>query len=137
MNARCYNGTTALTNAVCRGNVKSVKFLLERGADVNVYDYAYGHTVLHITLNRSHKTCFDLLLQSGADVNIEKNQDIIQHFLKKRDITYLDKLIKAGANVNSADGTVCTALMLAAYGYQFPSLKYLRMIFLLTGSVCF
>ncbi|ELU06991.1 hypothetical protein CAPTEDRAFT_214776 [Capitella teleta] len=66
------NGLTPLLLASLKGNVLSVKRLLENKADPNQQD-EFGHAALHYTLmletdQRTKEETMELLIQAGADV---------------------------------------------------------------------
>ena len=66
-----YRGHRILSSAVFEGNFNVVKFLLEKGADINAKDTC-GKTALHYAINK--KSTIDLitlLLEKGADPKIE------------------------------------------------------------------
>lgn len=52
-------------------DVEIVRFLLERGADVNLADTAGQHTALHLAAAGLHKDIAQELLRAGADPNAE------------------------------------------------------------------
>lgn len=58
-----------LNAAVKSGNIKTVKALLEAGADVNAKD-KYGYTAL-MWANDEHKEIAELLISNGAKVNMQ------------------------------------------------------------------
>lgn len=62
------DGRTLLINSVCYERVKIVKFLLNRGADINIQD-DMGFTALHFAVNAGNLEIIDLLLSYGAAVN--------------------------------------------------------------------
>jgi ankyrin repeat protein len=53
-----------------------VKFLLDSGADVNIYNKKSKWTPLMYSIQRKHFNITELLLQRGADVNL---RDIDNH----------------------------------------------------------
>ncbi|XP_050411402.2 putative ankyrin repeat protein RF_0381 [Patella vulgata] len=61
-------GSTALRNAVTRGNVRFVKCLINNGCDINIADN-YGTTAVIKAAIEMKKITLKLLLKSGADVN--------------------------------------------------------------------
>ena len=75
--------TTLLMTAVCLELVKSVKLLLEYGADPNIQD-VYGKTALHLlpeqqpidwTLSKNKVEIAEILFNYGADINIKDQYD--------------------------------------------------------------
>merc|ERR1719506_3652221 len=64
------DGWTALEIAAAYGHVEIVKFLLERGADVNKQDFD-GWTPLHASAANGHMGVCLLLCGAGADLTIK------------------------------------------------------------------
>jgi ankyrin repeat protein len=70
-------GFTALHLAVCQGNESLVRFLLDKGMDVNAFTMSSHYTPLHLAclpLNEAGKvqaTIVEMLLQRGAHVNAQ------------------------------------------------------------------
>lgn len=66
-------GETALTLAVADGNISFAKALIERGANVNAFWYAFPFpgTLLEVACNFDHIEIAKLLLQNGANVRVE------------------------------------------------------------------
>ena len=63
-----------LLEASKEGNLKIVKFLLEKGADINTA-YEKKWTPLHIAAYFSNLEMVDFLLENGADFNAKCNFD--------------------------------------------------------------
>ena len=64
-------GTTALHIAAANGHVEMVKFLLAKGADVNVQDASNDsvYTPLLVAASKSNAEMVKVLLDHGADIN--------------------------------------------------------------------
>ena len=70
------DGKTALHKAVEKNKVKSVKVLIEKGADVNYQD-AKGNTpamILAKKLSKSNEEILNLLVKGGADLEIKNDK---------------------------------------------------------------
>ena len=67
-------------------------------------------------MSNTYNQCFDLLLQAGANVN-SKGRNLLVELFDYEDVTYTDKLIKAGAKVNVFEDAGDTPLMLVSSGY--------------------
>jgi ankyrin repeat protein len=72
------DGWTALEIASAYGHVKIVKFLLERGADVNKQDFD-GWTPLHASAANGHMGVCLLLCGAGADLTVKNYDDELTH----------------------------------------------------------
>lgn len=66
------NGETALMEASFQGHLELVKFLLSRGADVNLRDRKYGNTaVMWASVKGRTAVIEELVLRHRADVNVQ------------------------------------------------------------------
>lgn len=95
VNAKDRNGKTRLHIAANRGDIQTVKLLIEAGADVNATD-RFGDTALHNAANMGHIKVVKLLIDAGADINIKNINDskAVDHS-KRKDISRLLKQPKA------------------------------------------
>ncbi|KAJ5995518.1 hypothetical protein N7481_002495 [Penicillium waksmanii] len=62
------DGQTPLHKACSSGNSEIVKFIIRRGADVDVRDFL-GNTPLHVACSTRNEGAVKLLIEGGADVN--------------------------------------------------------------------
>jgi ankyrin repeat protein len=108
----CSRFGTALTTAAAMGDLPMVRFLVARGADVNVQD-AY-RTILAAAVE--HPDVLSYLLNHGAKVNKPAKWDITPlgraAFLGAT--AGIKVLLAHGANINHVDGNGDTPLMSAA-----------------------
>ena len=67
------DGRTLLMLAACATNPdpELVRFLIDRGADVDLADAAGGYTALHLAARGLHKDVVQVLLRAGADPTAE------------------------------------------------------------------
>ncbi|MDF3047638.1 MAG: poly [ADP-ribose] polymerase tankyrase-like [Candidatus Midichloriaceae bacterium] len=92
--------------AIMVGNLKIVKLLLDKGADVNAKIDGILDTPLHIATAYSHLEIVELLLERGADVNAKfaVNETTPLHASAIRGNLEIFKfLYKNGADVNAKD----------------------------------
>jgi uncharacterized protein len=68
--ARVMNGETALISAAGRGYMRSVRLLLDKGANPNAVSKGCPGTALSNAVLMEHKAVMRLLLERGADVNL-------------------------------------------------------------------
>jgi len=62
--------SSALFNAVNKGNIEAVELLIAKGVDVDAKDDRFiGQTPLHRAAWKSYKEIVELLIAEGADVN--------------------------------------------------------------------
>ena len=121
---------TILHVACEKGDLPIVKKLLEAGADPNVTDIL-GCTPLHYACKNSHLECVrefmvqipdvicDLMNFASNDgttplsVRAFNSQTILHVACTKGDLSTVKKILEAGADPNSLDGSTFTPLMLA------------------------
>jgi len=115
-----YDKDKLLSSAALSGTSETVKMLLDDGANPNVRG-EYGATPLLDAVQRESewrgsKEIFELLIEAKADPNIRDtgvrslaNTPLIEA-VRKRDLDYVQKLIKAGADVNMPNKFGATAL---------------------------
>lgn len=99
--------------AVMDGDLKKVKLLLSKGADLNYRDDE-GFTALMLSITNERSDIFRYLLDQGADVNIEDGDNFtaLTHSLDYNDIEATRSLLAHGADVNY-DGRDNSPLMTA------------------------
>ncbi|MFA5249985.1 MAG: ankyrin repeat domain-containing protein [Parachlamydiales bacterium] len=101
------NGSTALHLAVQAGKQETVRFLLERGADVNIPNsdprsYLFRTTPLYLAVLQGNQTIVELLLKNGADVNIPNSHgDTPLHCAAQKGfLEIVQLLLDHGAKIN-------------------------------------
>ncbi|WP_254230072.1 ankyrin repeat domain-containing protein [Wolbachia pipientis] len=102
-------GRTALHYSV---DAKTVRLLVEKGADVNAKDVG-GYTALHLAVAEKRLETVRELIQSGANVNAEEygNKCTPLHLacmVSEKEI--VKELVKAGAEIEQADKFGMTAI---------------------------
>ncbi|KAH8670349.1 ankyrin repeat-containing domain protein [Tricladium varicosporioides] len=60
-----------LHHASARGHVEVVRFLLEKGAELELKDTAYGQTPLLWAVEKGHEATVQLLLEKSANTEIK------------------------------------------------------------------
>ena len=95
---------TALHRAVSSGDLKTIRFLINKGVDLDIKDYHGGETPLHLAVEKRDKKIIQLLLQAGANPNIKNkfNQtalQIVEATNSHKEIFNL--LLQAGADPNN------------------------------------
>ncbi|SPJ88067.1 uncharacterized protein FTOL_12536 [Fusarium torulosum] len=105
-------GITLTHIAALKGNVESLKLLLEHNADVNAADER-GGTPLHLAARNSNPDCVSLLLQHGANVNAKAidRSTPLHDAAKEVDEESIRLLLDAGAD---------TTVRLSGGGMQSP-----------------
>jgi ankyrin repeat protein len=73
VNTRIAANTTALMIAARNGRTDAVRFLIERGADLNVRQVLFDNTALMFAVLGNYKDIVALLVNKGADLSIKNN----------------------------------------------------------------
>lgn len=112
-----YNQQQKIYEAVKNGDLDTTIKQIETGVDLN-FQYKYKETLLKIAVNINHLKIIDILLEAGA-LPIYHDESLLKKSLRyalfENNIIILEKLIKAGINVNQNFEDNETALMSAAY----------------------
>jgi ankyrin repeat protein len=125
-----YSKSTPLCGAASLGCTRSVTFLLENGASVNLPG-AHDMTPLMQACSFGKKKGFQIALQlieAGADVNYVRKSDemtALKFSIHGLNPEIVQLLIDNGADVDGPPGTDQTALMLAARNNNVGALKVL------------
>ena len=112
-----------------KGYVNVVKFLLDRGVDVNAKDKE-GKTAL-ISASAStkdhHKDVSEFLIEAGADMNAKDNygQTALMYASFHNNTGAAKALIEAGADVHATNNDGMTALMWASYQNHIEAVRAL------------
>ncbi|CAF3996688.1 unnamed protein product [Rotaria sordida] len=113
-------GETALFIATLKDRIDVVKFLIEKGAQVNIQNHC-GVSPLHLCAKSGNQELVQMLIQAGANVNIAPQGKIpIETLLavetpliaaaKKGHVEICEYLIQNGADVNAVTMTGVTPL---------------------------
>ena len=94
--ARADNNKTVLMYAVWVGNIEAVKYLIEKGADVNAQD-AGGATALHLAAWKGHTPIAVYLIEKGASANAMSKEG-----MTPLDIAMMRKNHEIGAAIEKA-----------------------------------
>ena len=130
LSVRGGNDRTILHVACEKGDLPTVKKVLEAGADPNVTD-RFGCTPLYYACKKSHLECVrEFIVQIPDDICVmmkvankygatplsvrtDNDQTILHVACEKGDLIIVKKVLEAGADPNSRDGSTFTPLMLA------------------------
>ena len=129
VDARDWDGATALIRATQHGQTQVVGFLIERGTNLNATEDPNGASALMFAVRKSDnykgkrtapiESKFEIartLIRSGADINLKNKwgATAIQWGIDAENVPIVNELIAAGADVNIADLSGLTPLMVAA-----------------------
>ena len=123
LNRRDANGWTGLQWAARRGDIETVRSLLAAGTDPNILNNA-GSSALYYAAKRGDINIVDYLLTHGAKINPRNNYQctplnymFTEPSVRPPDLTCLERLITAGAEIDAQDYQGATPVMYAAqYG---------------------
>ncbi|XP_033212325.1 transient receptor potential channel pyrexia-like [Belonocnema kinseyi] len=105
INNICLTSATPTMYAAFTGQISSLKYLVERGANLNYVSPLYGHCALHSAATGNRPETVEILLDNGADLNnVSKNPDMLPllHYairIKSEEVAEL--FIKRGASATS------------------------------------
>lgn len=96
--------STLLENAAYRGNARTVKMLLQEGADPHVF----GNYPIIIATLKDHQDVVDVLIAVGVDVNRRRPRcySPLSHAVSKGTLETVSKLLSAGAVVTPETVTI-------------------------------
>ena len=115
------SGLTALHCAATNGNVEMISLLLKRESVVDAQTTDF-QTPLHKAVGNSREQAVRLLIDSGADVNLQSNfGPPIFYAARVGNNSLIQILIDKGANVLATDKWGGTALNAAVDGVRFES----------------
>ncbi|MDD5483946.1 MAG: ankyrin repeat domain-containing protein [Kiritimatiellae bacterium] len=101
------DGMTPLMKAVRINNLDAVKYLIAKGADVNVRDYKFGWTPLMWAAHNGRLDIIKFLVDKGADINTKNKIGTTPLVLAVRTdnlvVDVVKFLIDKGADVNVRD----------------------------------
>lgn len=109
------HGWTALQFAAMHNKLDEVKLLLEHNTDPNFIGWS-GKAPLHSAVAEKHVEIVQILLQNGADPNIESHGDYLRplHYAAEADhLEILNLLLENGADPNLKDSRGLTPLDIA------------------------
>ncbi len=117
VNAKDYDGRTALGWAAYKGNTEIVKLLLDKDADVNAKTNK-GVTALMLAVENNHMEITKLLLAKDTDINAKTTDNgqtaLMTAATKRGNTAIVVLLLENGAEINIKNNKGATALMVAA-----------------------
>lgn len=114
-------GNTGLIYSCKFSNIDLCKFLIERGADVNISN-VNGFSAIHFAITKDQIDIVKLLIEYGADVS-QRNlfgDDAARYSIITRSDDILPLLIRAGADVNYTNEQGFNQLLFTAAKHYSP-----------------
>ena len=92
---------TRLHLGVKKGNFQEVKYLLERGANIDALYKQTQNTPLHVACEYGHLQIVEILIKRGADLTVANGQNMtpLQIAVKEKFPKIIKLLVSNGANV--------------------------------------
>ena len=105
-----------LLEAFGHGNEVEVREIIKAKLPVDIPDYKTGHTPLHMAAERGWTSVVEVLVQSGAHVNVtdKVGGTPLYYAAWRGNITCVELLLKAGADIDAQGFHGDTALHVAA-----------------------
>lgn len=124
-----------LSNAVLASDLERIKFLVEKGADINRRD-AQGYAAVHSAARHRDDAVLALLVSLKADVNIADQDGFtaLHHAVLRNHPPSIDVLAKAGAALDTRTRDGFTPVALAIIEDQYKSAMALIEAGALTGT---
>jgi len=111
--------------AVKSNNIKEVKSLLDKGADLNAYDDDSDNVLINAALYAS-ADCMRLLLQKKANPNLKNKFGQTPLMYCTYEMDKMKLLLQYGADINAKSNSGNTPLLIACIGYgQYENIKFL------------
>lgn len=107
INTRDGASNTLLMIAAKNGYFEMVKYLIEKGADIDKIN-SVGQSALNLSVFYGKNTVANYLIQKGADVNKTDNRFILSPLvaaIRANNLAVGKILLEKGADINSTDGT--------------------------------
>lgn len=126
INARDWDGLTALIPAASAGHMEICKFLIQQGIDVNAADKD-GITALMEASIMGQVKIVDLLLEHGAEVDAAASSDVTALWLAASEgkVDCMKPLLNKGAVATNTRADGITALMTASVGGHAAAVQLL------------
>jgi ankyrin repeat protein len=85
-----------LTQACVFGNLETIQYLIENGADVHVHE----NTPLMIAIDQGHLNVVQYLLNRGADANAQGGETILTSITALNNVEMLEAIVNAGGDIH-------------------------------------
>ncbi|MCY4328525.1 MAG: ankyrin repeat domain-containing protein [Endozoicomonadaceae bacterium] len=128
MHAHSDGCQTVLMHAITGRNIESIKYLLDKGVDVNAQD-AYGKTALMCAAEQDNAELvnFMLLIIRGADIHAKSNdgKTLLMYAVQGGNSHIIRFVVKKGIDINEPNNQGNTPLTEAIKQEDIETVKYL------------
>jgi ankyrin repeat protein len=130
-NAQNQGGVTPLMAAVFNNRQEVVKFLLEKGADIEASD-SYGRTPLSMAVQENKQELVKFLLDKGADIETLDTYAYTPLYVARAtgNVDMAQLLLDNGANVDDPVGWAARALNNENFNWKSKSSEHFRIYYL-------
>ncbi len=120
-------GSTPLIVAASKGQTDLVKFLIEKGADINRAN-DFGNTSLHYAAWASDFEAFKCLFDKGANINVvnSQGQTPLQYSCMGGNFEIMKYCVSSGMDIKAECDDGSSLIHWAAYGGNLEMFKYLE-----------
>lgn len=118
------SGSTALHVAAENNDNISIKLLLKKGADPNLFD-SRGRTPYYIVVNNGNDVGAEYLAQEMRTYTGNEDKAGVTFYLKENYFPIVKDLVDKGADINEQDNTGRNALHYAVLSGYLPVVEYL------------
>lgn len=117
---------SGLMEALENGNINLIKFIIEKGADVNLCDETGNNPLMH-AINKRNLQIVNLLIENGAAVNYNDCGGCtpLMTAVKQQNFSIVKNLVERGADVNKSDFSGQKALDFALKNNDFRTIELL------------
>ncbi len=131
VNKRTHDSRTYVFWAASSGNLDIIKFLINKGARLDVVDsHGYGPISFTAATGQQNTDIYDYFIANGADLKNEKDHQgknvLLVAIGRAKDFKIVDYLIKKGLSINSVDNFGNGIFHYAAQGGNINILKQLK-----------
>ncbi|MBC8276917.1 MAG: ankyrin repeat domain-containing protein [FCB group bacterium] len=118
--------STPMHGAAAYGHPEMVKYLIDKGADVNIAN-DFGFTPILGAASGGKVECMQYLVEAGADINMKlpQGESLIHLAAQSGNLDMVKMLVDNGADINQRTDYGRIPLINALYSEQLEAIKYL------------